>query len=219
MAIFPLSRRMQSLSIWALYVVGLAPAVWTFYLGATNALGADPVKTFERFLGLWALRFLIVTLAVTPLRDLGGWNWLRYRRALGLLAFYYAAMHFSVYMILDQRLDLGAVIADIVKRPFITVGMICLVLLIPLAATSNNWSIRTMGRNWTRLHRLIYLILAGAAFHYYLSVKVITTEQFVYITLAVLMLAYRLVRPTIMRRKRERASQGRVRTVAAQPPA
>jgi len=211
MALLPLSRRAQSASIWLLYVVGLAPAVWTFYLGATGGLGADPVKTFERFLGLWALRFLILTLVITPLRDLAGWNGLRYRRALGLLTFYYVLMHFSVYLILDQRLDLQTVMADILRRPFITVGMACLLLLIPLAVTSNAFSIRRLGSRWTTLHKLIYPIAAGAAFHYYLSQKVTTVEQFIYLAIVVILLAYRLLRPTLMARRRQRRQAGSLR--------
>ncbi len=119
-------KRWQPASVWLLYAVGLVPAAWNFYLGATDQLGADPVKTFELFLGIWTIRFLILTLAVTPARDLLGWNYLRYRRALGLLTFYYALMHFTVYMVLDQALDIAAVIDDVVKRPFIMFGMAAL---------------------------------------------------------------------------------------------
>lgn len=122
MAVLPtLPRRYHSASIWMLYVIGLCPAAWYFYLAATGGLGFNPVKEFEHLLGIWALRFIIATLAITPLRDLAGINWIRYRRALGLLAFYYVLMHFSVYALLDLRLDLGAVGGDIVKRPYITI--------------------------------------------------------------------------------------------------
>ena len=129
----------------AIYIVGLQPALWTFYLGVVDQLGADPQKTLERTLGLWALRFLILCLAITPLRRLGGPNLVRYRRALGLLAFYYAAMHLSVYMLLDQGLDLAAIWADIIKRPYITVGMLAFAILVPLAVTSNAPMIRRLG--------------------------------------------------------------------------
>ncbi|MGO8098744.1 sulfoxide reductase heme-binding subunit YedZ, partial [Rhizobium leguminosarum] len=94
---------------------GLVPAAWTFYLGANDQLGADPVKSFALFLGIWTIRFLIATLAVSPARELFGWNYLRYRRALGLLTFYYAMMHFTVYMVLDQAMDIPAVINDVRK--------------------------------------------------------------------------------------------------------
>src|SRR5262245_64891449 len=135
----------------AIYLVGMVPAVWTFYLGLTDQLGADPQNTLERTLGLWALRFLIVALAITPLRRLGGPSLIRYRRSIGLLGFYYACLHLTVYLVLDQGLNLAAIWADIVKRPYITVGMLALSLLVPLAATSNNAMISRLGsRTWTR---------------------------------------------------------------------
>lgn len=199
-----LPKRWQPDSVWLLYIVGLLPAAWSFYLGATGGLGADPVKSFELLLGLWTLRFLIATLAVSPLRDLAGWNLIRYRRALGLLTFYYALMHFSVYAILDQALMFNAILADVLKRPFIMFGMAALLLLIPLAITSNMASIRRLGKNWIRLHRLIYPIAALGALHFALSTKVLTLEQYVYIGLIVVLLLYRGVRPILRARKNER---------------
>lgn len=210
---FSLPKRWQPASIWALYVVGLLPAVWTFYLGATDQLGADPVKTFELFLGLWTIRFLILTLAVSPARDLFGWNYLRYRRALGLLTFYYALMHFTVYMVLDQAMDLSAVLDDVLKRPFIMFGMAGLALLIPLAVTSNNFSIRKMGMKWIWLHKLIYIIAAAGALHFALSTKILDLEQYAYVGLIILMILYRSWRP--IAKSRKRASQGRQRGRAA----
>ncbi|CAN7244140.1 protein-methionine-sulfoxide reductase heme-binding subunit MsrQ [Rhizobium sp. LjRoot258] len=206
-----LPKRWQPASVWLLYVAGLLPAAWTFYLGVTDQLGADPVKTFELFLGLWAIRFLILTLAVSPARDLLGWNYLRYRRALGLLCFYYVAMHFTVYMVLDQALILSAVINDVVKRPFIMFGMAGLTLLIPLAVTSNNFSIRRMGPNWVRLHRLVYIVAACGALHFALSTKVLGLEQSIYIGVLILLILYRSWRPIARSRKR---GQGRERTRA-----
>ena len=199
MAVLPtLPRRYHSASIWMLYVIGLCPAAWYFYLAATGGLGFNPVKEFEHLLGIWALRFIIATLAITPLRDLAGINWIRYRRALGLLAFYYVLMHFSVYALLDLRLDLGAVGGDIAKRPYITIGFACLLLLLPLAVTSNNWSIRKLQQGWNKLHKLVYLIAAGGAFHYVLAVKSVTLVPFIHIALIVLLLAYRpLQRPVL----------------------
>lgn len=197
-----LPKRWQPASVWALYAVGLIPAIWQFYLGATGNLGADPVKTFELFLGLWTLRFLILTLAVTPARDLFGWNFLRYRRALGLLTFYYALMHFSVYMILDQALYLQAVVQDVLRRPFIMFGMAGLAMLLPLALTSNSFSIRRMGKNWIWLHRLIYIIAACGVLHYALSTKVLSGEQYFYIGLLLAALLYRSYRPILMQRRK-----------------
>ena len=191
-------------SVWALYAVGFVPAVWYFWLGATGQIPGNAVKVFEHLLGIWALRFLLATLAVTPLRDLAGVNLLRYRRALGLLAFWYVVMHFLTYMLLDHRLNMAEIVKDIVERPFITIGMACLVLLLPLAATSNNFSIRRLGPKWQSLHRLIYLIVLGGAVHYVMSVKVYTVEPFIYLGLAFLLVAYRPLRPAIMRWKRSR---------------
>jgi sulfoxide reductase heme-binding subunit YedZ len=213
---FSLPKRWHSASVWLLYVVGLAPAAWTFYLGATDQLGADPVKTFELFLGLWAIRFLVLTLAVSPARDLLGWNYLRYRRALGLLCFYYVAMHFTVYMVLDQALDVFAVLDDVMKRPFIMFGMAGLVLLVPLAVTSNNLSIRKLGSKWIWLHKLIYIIAACGAVHFALSTKLLDLEQYVYIGLIILMILYRSWRPIARSRKRARGGKsGRMRSAEA----
>lgn len=201
-----LPRRLHGPSIWALYAIGLLPAAWYFYQAATGGLGFNPVKTFEHLLGIWALRFLIAALLITPLRDLMGINWLRYRRALGLLGFYYVLMHFGVYAFLDLRLNLGAVWADILRRPYITIGMACLVLLIPLAITSNNWSIRKLGSRWNSLHKLSYIILAGGILHFVLARKSLTLEPAFYLAVAALLLAYRPVRKPIMKWKRERAN-------------
>lgn len=177
------------------------PGCVDLYLGATGQLGADPVKTFEHLLGLWALRFLILTLLVTPIRDLTGITLLRYRRALGLLAFYYALMHFTTYMVLDQGLNLSAIITDIVRRPFITIGMISLALLVPLALTSNNWSIRKLGRRWSSLHKLVYIAIAGSAVHFLMSVKSWPAEPVIYAAIVAALLLWRLARPYLRTRK------------------
>ena len=202
MALPALPKRFHAASIWALYGLGFIPAIWTFYLGATGQLIGNPVKIFEHLLGEWALRFLILTLAISPLRDLAGINWVRYRRALGLLAFYYVAMHFLAYMVLDKRLALGVIVEDIYKRWFITIGMAAFVALIPLALTSNRWSIRKLGPGWVKLHRLIYPIAAAGALHFCLAVKVIGPEQLIYAGLVALLLGWRLVRPRYMDWKR-----------------
>lgn len=198
-----LPKRLQGSAVWGLYGFGLFPAAYAFYLGASGQLPGNPVKEFEHLLGLWALRFLIATLAITPLRDLFGINWLRYRRALGLLAVYYVLMHFLTYIVLDQSLNITAVVADIIKRPFITIGMAALVMLVPLALTSNAWSIRRLGQRWTKLHRLAYVITAAGALHFAMSVKVVGLEQAVYLALVALLLGWRAVRKPYLRRKRQ----------------
>lgn len=198
-----LPKRFHSASVWALYGLGLCPALAAFYLGATGHLPGNPVKEFEHLLGIWALRFLVATLAITPIRDIFGINWLRYRRALGLLAFYYVVMHFLAYFLLDQVLNIPAIIADIARRPFITIGMAGLVMLIPLALTSNNWSIRRFGNRWNRLHKLAYVIAAAGALHFAMSVKVVGPEQATYLALVTLLLCWRLARKPYLKRKRQ----------------
>ncbi|WP_034884444.1 methionine sulfoxide reductase heme-binding subunit [Ensifer sp. WSM1721] len=214
MTILPtLPKRLHGPSVWMLYALGFIPAVFAFYLGATGQLPGNAIKEFEHLLGLWALRFLVATLAITPIRDLFGVNWLRYRRALGLLAFYYVLMHFLAYMVLDQMLRFPAIIADIARRPFITIGMTAFVLIIPLALTSNNWSIRRLGQRWNKLHKLVYVIAAAGALHFAMAVKVVGPEQMLYITLVAMLLLWRVVRTRFLRWKRSRT--GFTRSIAA----
>jgi len=176
----------------AIYIAGMTPAVWYFYCGLVDELGADPQKTLERVLGLWALRYLIACLSITPLRRLRGPNLLRYRRAVGLLAFYYASLHLGVYLLLDQGLDLVAIWADIVKRPFITIGLMAFVVLLPLAATSNAAMIRRLGARWQRLHRFVYLAAVAAAAHFIMVVKAWPPEPLLYAGVLSALLLFRL---------------------------
>lgn len=180
----------------AIYVVGLIPAVAYFYLGIMDQLGADPMKTLERALGLWSLRFLIIGLAITPLRRLGGPNLVRYRRAIGLLAFIYASLHLTVYLVLDQGLDWGAIWADIVKRPFITVGMLAFIILVPLAATSSNAMIKRLGAQaWQKLHKWVYAAVALAAIHFVMVVKAWPAEPLIYAAIVAVLLFFRVFSP------------------------
>lgn len=180
---------------WLVYVAGLVPAVAYFFLGVLDQLGTDPLKVLERELGEWALRWIIAALSVTPLRQLTGVNLLRYRRAVGLLAFYYAALHLTTYLVLDQGLNWAAIWGDILKRPYITIGMASFLLLVPLAITSNNLSIRRLGgQAWARLHKLAYPAAAGAALHYVLLVKSWPVEPLVYAAIVVALLLFRLFR-------------------------
>jgi sulfoxide reductase heme-binding subunit YedZ len=178
----------------AIYVLGMAPAVWTFYLALTGRIPGDALNVLERTLGLWALRFLVAALAITPLRRLGGPSFIRYRRAVGLLGFYYAALHLTTFLVLDQGLDLEAIWADILKRPYITVGMLAFTILVPLGVTSNNAMIRRLGAAaWQRLHRLVYVATAAAAIHFVMLVKSWwTPEPALYAGLVTLLLLIRL---------------------------
>lgn len=178
----------------AIYIAGMGPAVWYFTLGVMDQLGADPQNTLERALGLWALRLLILCLAITPLRRLGGPNLIRYRRAVGLLAFYYACLHLTVYLVLDRGLDLAAIWADILKRPYITVGMLAFAVLLPLAATSNTAMIRRLGgAAWNRLHRWVYVAITLAAIHFVMVLKVWLLEPLIYAAIVASLLLFRLV--------------------------
>ena len=155
------------------------------------SLGANPIEELLHRAGKWGLRFLLVTLAVTPLRRLTGWNWLiRFRRMLGLFAFFYLLLHFLIYAGLDQRFDLAAIAEDIVERPYITIGVLGLLLLVPLAATSTQGMMRRLGRRWQKLHRLIYPAAILGVWHFYWQVKLDTLEATVYAAiLAALLLA------------------------------
>jgi sulfoxide reductase heme-binding subunit YedZ len=197
-AVQAINKAIQRIPRWLVYTLGLVPAVAFFTLGVLDRLGADPMRALEQELGEWALRFLIATLCVTPLRQLTGINLIRYRRALGLLAFYYAAFHLTTYLVLDQGLDWASIWADIVKRPYITIGMVTFTLLVPLAVTSNNAAVRAMGgKAWARLHKLVYVAAIGAALHYLLVVKAWPLEPMIYAAIIAALLLYRLARASL----------------------
>lgn len=183
-----LARRLPS---WVVYAAGAMPFLWLVWLTVSGGLGPDPAKVMERSLGEWALRFLLASLAITPLRRLGP-NLLKHRRALGLLAFFYAALHLTVWLWPDMGLRWAAIWADLAKRPYILLGMAAFLCLLPLAATSSNAAIRWMGTpGWRRLHRLAYPALALAVLHFVILSRVWTVELVVYAALAVILLALR----------------------------
>jgi methionine sulfoxide reductase heme-binding subunit len=185
-------RALSAAPRWPLYLAGAAPGAWVFWLALNNQLGADPVKELEHQLGLWALRFLIAGLAVTPIRRFGGPNLMRFRRALGLLAFSYAAAHLASYLLFDQGLDLHAIGKDILKRPYIAIGMVSFAILVPLAATSNGLAIRRLGgAAWQKLHRWVYVAAIAAAAHFLLVVKSWPAEPIVYAALVAVLLLVR----------------------------
>ena len=151
-----------------IFLLALLPLNRLIWLGFTDGLGANPIEFITRSTGTWALVFLCLTLAMTPLRLLtNSTGWIRYRRMLGLFCFFYASLHFVIWLWLDQDFDLIEMLKDVVKRPFITMGFISLVLLFPLALTSTHWAQRKLGRRWALLHRLIYLIACTAILHYW----------------------------------------------------
>jgi len=185
-----------------LFVVCLLPLAW-LAAGAFNIagvdLGADPVARVLHQLGQWGLRFIIITLCITPLRVLLGWPWLvLLRRMLGLFAFTYVLLHFLTWLILDQGflLDPGftwhSIVKDITKRPFITIGFAALLLLIPLAMTSTNGMMRRLGKRWQQLHRLIYVIAILGVWHYYWQVKKDVREPLIYAAIVLVLLGWRV---------------------------
>ena len=144
-------------------------------------LGANPVEELLHELGRWGLKFLLLTLTVTPMRRWTGWNWLiRFRRMLGLFSFFYIVLHFTVYAVLDQGLDFSAIIEDVLKRPYITLGMAGLLMLIPLAVTSTRGMMRRLGKRWQKLHRLVYVIAIAGVWHFYWQVKLDTLDATLY---------------------------------------
>lgn len=174
------------------FTVSLLPLIQLCWSAWQDRLGTNPVETLSHFTGDWSLRFLLLTLAVTPLRRLSGWNWLlKFRRMLGLFAFFYVCLHLGVYLIFDQFFDPSAILEDIAKRPYITVGFAGFLLLIPLAATSTNGMIKRLGRNWQRLHRLVYLIGMLGVVHYWWLVKADISEPLLYAGLLTMLLGYR----------------------------
>jgi sulfoxide reductase heme-binding subunit YedZ len=178
------------------FIACLAPALrlaaGAFGLAGIS-LGADPVAAMLHACGSWTLNFVMITLCMTPLRNLTHMTlWLRFRRMFGLFAFFYALLHFSVYLLLDQAGKLGALWQDIVKRPYITIGMLALLMLIPLAATSTARAQRRLKLRWTRLHRLIYVIAILGVWHYWWGVKKDIREPLLYAAGLALLLGYRL---------------------------
>ena len=187
------------------FVACLVPLVW-LTSGAFGwfglSLGADPVKELEHEAGKTALNLLLLTLAVTPVREITSQpQLLRLRRMLGLFAFFYVVLHFTIYVVLDLELNFRTLGADIAKRPYITIGFTALLLLIPLAVTSTNGMMRRLGRRWASLHRLIYVVAVLGVWHFYWQVKRDIREPLLYAGMLAILLGYRVVRAYARRRR------------------
>jgi sulfoxide reductase heme-binding subunit YedZ len=197
----------------ALFITCLVPFAQLALNAYAGDLGANPIETITRFTGSWALIMLIASLAVTPLRRITGRNELiKIRRPLGLFAFFYAALHFGTYMVLDLYFDFPAILKDVLKRPYITVGFAAFVLMIPLAATSTAAMIRRLGRRWQQLHYLVYVIAILGVLHFYWLVKADIRRPFQYGGVLALLLVYRLVlkwAPAMVGSSRSKRSTGR----------
>jgi sulfoxide reductase heme-binding subunit YedZ len=174
----------------------------------TRFFGSHPVKEGEHFLGEWTLRFLIATLAVTPLRQLLGWNWLaKHRRTLGLFAFGYLMLHWLTYALLDVQLNWADLTKDLMKRPYIMIGMAALLLMVPLAVTSTKNMIRRLGgKRWNRLHQLIYVVCVLGVTHYWMSVKKDITDPLIFALIFAALYAYRITRWLVRRSSRPPAA-------------
>lgn len=186
-----INRGLRVCPTWALYLVGAIYPAWLLYNGLTGGLGVDPVKVLEHEMGERALQLLIVGLAVTPLRRFTGLNLIKFRRALGVLTFVYALLHLLVWLILDVQI-LSQVWADILKRPYITIGMGAFLVMVPLAITSNNWSVRKLGPRWRKLHKAVYAVALLGGVHYVMVAKGFQIEPLVYLAVIIALLFARL---------------------------
>jgi len=187
------------------FIASLVPFLWLLARGFGlfgESLGADPVKTTLHVLGKTGLNLLLITLLVTPVRQLGGFTHVvRIRRMLGLFAFFYVLLHFLLY-ISYQGFDFGEIVKDVVKRPYITIGFIALLMLIPLAITSTNKMMRRLGRRWQSLHRLVYVVAILGVWHFYWQVKKDVREPLIYAGILAVLLGYRAVRAWQKKRAR-----------------
>lgn len=187
MALAPgINRALRRVPTWPVWVAGFLPAAWLTWLLFTGGLGADPVKAYERELGLIALQFLIAGLLVTPLQRFAGVNLIKFRRALGVTGFAYAALHLLVWVVLDKQFWWAEMGRDLARRPYILVGMLAFALLVPLAATSTDRAIRRLGAAaWRRLHLLAYPAAILGAAHYLMLSRTWATEPILYLVAAV----------------------------------
>lgn len=175
------------------HLLCLVPFVALLWAAFNNSLGANPVETLTFETGDWTLRFLLITLSMTPLRQwTGQGSFIRFRRLLGLYTFFYLSCHFTIWFIADHSLDLAAMIEDIIKRPYITLGFSALILMLPLAITSNQAMIRRLGKKWKSLHQLVYLILALGVLHFIWLVKADYLEPTIYAIIALVLLLHRV---------------------------
>lgn len=188
------SARAISVAKVFVFAFALIPLALLIRMILTDQLGPNPIETLNRFTGDWTLRFLLITLAVTPLRQISGWQYLlRFRRMLGLFAFFYVCLHFLSWLWIDKLFDVDEIVKDVFKRPFITVGFTCFVLLIPLAITSTQGMVRRLGgRRWRSLHRLVYAIGIGGVVHFWWLVKSDIREPLIYATILTFLLGYRV---------------------------
>ncbi|WP_170519099.1 protein-methionine-sulfoxide reductase heme-binding subunit MsrQ [Ruegeria atlantica] len=193
---------LRRIPAWAVYLIGALPAPWLFYQGLTGGLGVNPIEALEHRYGELALQLLIGVLAISPLRRFIGLNLLKFRRALGVLTFAYVTLHLLVWLVLDVQVP-SQIWADIVKRPYITVGMAAFVLMLPLAVTSNNLSVRKLGPRWRSLQRLVFPAAVLGGLHYVMLAKGFQIEPLIYLSAIVGLLLLRLPISGVLTRSRQ----------------
>ena len=192
MSVQSINQTLRRVPAWPVYLLGAVPLALLVVQVATGDLGPDPVKTLERSLGAWGLKFIVAGLCITPLRWATGVSLIKYRRAIGLLAFFYVALHLTTWVVLDLQFRWAEIGADLIKRPYIIIGMIGFVALLPLAVTSNTLSVRRMGAAaWQKLHRLTYVAALAGAIHYMVLVKAWPLEPMLYLAAVLALLALR----------------------------
>ena len=175
--------------VFLICLIPLALMVWD---GFHDALGANPIEKITHRTGDWSLRFLLITLTVTPICNISGWRQLyRLRRMFGLFAFFYVCIHFSIYIVFDHFFDINEIVKDIVKRPYVTVGFSAFLLLIPLAVTSTNKMMRRLGKRWKQLHQLVYVIAVLGVLHYLWLVKADLLQPLIHAAVLLLLLGIR----------------------------
>ena len=189
----PVNRATRMVPKWAVYLAGVLPLAWLVYLLFTGGLGVDPVKGLELQLGELTLQFLIASLAVTPLLKYCRINLIKFRRALGLLTFFYVSMHLATWLFLDMQVLWAEILRDLTKRPYIVIGMAAFLLMLPLTLTSNDWAVRRLGaKGWKRLHQMVYGIVILGATHNVMVQKVWEAEALIYFGIILTLLALRL---------------------------
>jgi len=188
-----LNQTIRKLPPWVLYVLAPIPAVWWFYQGLSGALGPEPINALERLYGEFALQLLILGLAITPLRTHLKLDLVKFRRAIGVISFFYVFAHLLVWLVLEVGI-LSQIWADILRRPYITIGMAGFLALLPLALTSNNWSIRRLGPvKWRRLHKITYAAVLAGGIHGFMVAKGIQLEPILYLAAILILLAARVI--------------------------